>query len=144
MDLGSVNRRMIESLIKAGAMDSLEGTRSRSGPPWKAPWRPGSARNAIVNAARWACSAKCWMPTKRTPLHYPTFLTDRQEKLGGEKELLGFWVTGHPLDRYMDKVAELASHDSSNLDGLAKNTEVVVCGVLPASRANAIAKVRGA
>ncbi|HEV2447903.1 MAG TPA: DNA polymerase III subunit alpha, partial [Candidatus Sulfopaludibacter sp.] len=28
-DLGSVNRRMIESLIKAGAMDSLEGTRSQ-------------------------------------------------------------------------------------------------------------------
>ena len=29
VDLGSVNRRMIESLIKAGAMDSLEGTRSQ-------------------------------------------------------------------------------------------------------------------
>jgi hypothetical protein len=28
-DLGAVNRRMIESLIKAGAMDSLEGTRSQ-------------------------------------------------------------------------------------------------------------------
>ena len=29
VDLGAVNRRMIESLIKAGAMDSLEGTRSQ-------------------------------------------------------------------------------------------------------------------
>ena len=29
VDLASVNRRMIESLIKAGAMDSLEGTRSQ-------------------------------------------------------------------------------------------------------------------
>src|SRR5262245_34952399 len=29
VDLGSVNRRMIESLIKAGAMDSLDGTRSQ-------------------------------------------------------------------------------------------------------------------
>jgi DNA polymerase-3 subunit alpha len=29
VDLSAVNRRMIESLIKAGAMDSLEGTRSQ-------------------------------------------------------------------------------------------------------------------
>src|SRR5579863_1519253 len=29
VDLGAVNRRMIESFIKAGAMDSLEGTRSQ-------------------------------------------------------------------------------------------------------------------
>ena len=55
--------------------------------------------------------------------------TDK-EKLGYEKELLGFWVTGHPLDRYADKVAELATHDSSNLEGLTKNNEVTLCGVL--------------
>jgi len=29
VDLGAINRRMIESLIRAGAMDSLEGTRSQ-------------------------------------------------------------------------------------------------------------------
>jgi DNA polymerase-3 subunit alpha len=52
-----------------------------------------------------------------------------KEKLAGEKEMLGFWVTGHPLDRYADKVSELASHDSGSLDGLAKGTEVTLCGV---------------
>ena len=53
-----------------------------------------------------------------------------KDKLAGEKELLGFWVTGHPLDRYDQKVAELATHDSGTLEGLAKNHEVVLCGVL--------------
>src|SRR5262249_31855671 len=53
-----------------------------------------------------------------------------KDKLAGEKELLGFWVTGHPLDRYADKVSELATHDSSTLEGLAKNAEVTLCGVL--------------
>ena len=33
-----------------------------------------------------------------------------QEKLTGEKEMLGFYITGHPLDQYMDKVKELATH----------------------------------
>ncbi len=53
-----------------------------------------------------------------------------QEKLTSEKEMLGFYVTGHPLDQYMDKVAELATHDTSNLEGLDKGTEVALCGIL--------------
>jgi DNA polymerase-3 subunit alpha len=53
-----------------------------------------------------------------------------QEKLASEKEMLGFWVTGHPLDRYADKVAELATHDTSTLEGLNKGVEVKLCGVL--------------
>jgi DNA polymerase-3 subunit alpha len=55
--------------------------------------------------------------------------TDK-EKLAGEKEMLGFWVTGHPLDRYADKVAELATHDSGSLEGLSKGAAVALCGVL--------------
>src|SRR5664280_3824014 len=54
--------------------------------------------------------------------------TDK-EKLAGEKELLGFWVTGHPLDRYEEKIAELATHDTSTLEGLGKGIEVKLCGV---------------
>jgi DNA polymerase-3 subunit alpha len=53
-----------------------------------------------------------------------------KEKLAGEKEMLGFYVTGHPLDRYEDKVRELASFNTSNLEGLARGTEVAICGIL--------------
>ena len=55
--------------------------------------------------------------------------TDK-EKLAAEKEMLGFWVTGHPLDRYADKITDLATHDSSTLEGLSKGVEVALCGVL--------------
>ena len=44
--------------------------------------------------------------------------------------MLGFYVTGHPLDHYDDKVRELASHDTSTLEGLEKGVEVALCGVL--------------
>jgi DNA polymerase-3 subunit alpha len=44
--------------------------------------------------------------------------------------MLGFYVTGHPLDQYREKVKDLATHDSSNLEGLAKGVEVAICGVL--------------
>jgi DNA polymerase-3 subunit alpha len=53
-----------------------------------------------------------------------------QEKLAGEKEMLGYYVTGHPLDQFMDRVPDLRTHTSGNLDGLAKGTEVKLCGIL--------------
>ena len=39
-------------------------------------------------------------------------------------------MTGHPLDRYEDKIAELANNNTGTLENLAKNTEVALCGVL--------------
>ena len=51
-------------------------------------------------------------------------------RLFGEKDLLGFYVTGHPLDNYNDKIAELATHDSTKLEGLEKGAEVALCGML--------------
>jgi DNA polymerase-3 subunit alpha len=52
------------------------------------------------------------------------------EQLQGEKGLLGFYVTGHPLDQHNEKICELATHDTGNLEGLEKGKEVVLCGVL--------------
>ena len=53
-----------------------------------------------------------------------------REQLAGEKEVLGLYVTGHPLDQYKDKVTELATHDSSTLEGLEKGANVTLCGIL--------------
>jgi DNA polymerase-3 subunit alpha len=53
-----------------------------------------------------------------------------QEKLTGEKELLGFYVSGHPLDPYRAKVKELTEHTTETLEGLSRGTEVKICGIL--------------
>jgi DNA polymerase-3 subunit alpha len=53
-----------------------------------------------------------------------------QEKLSGEKEMLGFYVTGHPLDQFMDRVPDLRTHTTATLEGLNKGAEVKLCGVL--------------
>ena len=52
------------------------------------------------------------------------------QKLAAEKEVLGFYVTGHPLNAYRDKVAELSELDTSGLAALDNGTEVALCGVL--------------
>ena len=99
-------------LIKAGAMDSLEGTRSQLF---------DAIDSAIETAARSArqgasgqsglFSAMFTRPERSPSLRCPMCRTGRRpEKLPDEKELLGFYVTGHPLDEYHDKVTELATH----------------------------------
>jgi DNA polymerase-3 subunit alpha len=130
VDLGAVNRRMIESLIRAGAMDSLEGMRSQ---------KFAVVEGAMESGQRAQRDRECgqeglfgmMMAEEPASAALPNVSdwTDK-EKLAGEKELLGFWVTGHPLDRYGDKISELANRDTASLEGLEKNTEVAICGVL--------------
>jgi DNA polymerase-3 subunit alpha len=131
VDLSAVNRRMIESFIKAGALDSLGGARAQlfavidgameiGTRAWKdrASGQSGLFADLAVHepaAAHPLPSVPDWTP---------------HEKLTGEKEMLGFYITGHPLDQYKDKAADLATHVTSNLEGLAKSTEVVLCGIL--------------
>jgi DNA polymerase-3 subunit alpha len=130
VDLGAVNRRMIESLIRAGAMDSMEGTRSQKFTAVESAMEGGqrvwrdrqSGQTGLFGALADEVIHQATLPV------VPEW--GDKEKLAGEKELLGFWVTGHPLDRYADKVAELATHDTGNLEGLSKGNEVVLCGVL--------------
>jgi DNA polymerase-3 subunit alpha len=129
VDLGAVNRRMIESLIKAGAMDSLEGTRSQKMAALDGAMEAGQRAWRDRESGQGGLFGE--MPGEQADVPLPNVpdWTDK-EKLAGEKELLGFWVTGHPLDRYEDKISELATHDTSTLEGLAKGVEVKLCGVL--------------
>jgi DNA polymerase-3 subunit alpha len=130
VDLGAVNRRMIESLIRAGAMDSMEGTRSQKFAAVEGAMEGGQrAQRDLASGQEGLFGAIMAEEPHSAALPNVPEWTDK-EKLAGEKELLGFWVTGHPLDRYEDKIAELATHDMGSLEGLAKNAEVSICGVL--------------
>ncbi len=130
VDMSAVNRRMIESLIRAGAMDSLEGTRSQKLAAVEGAMESGQRAWRDRESGQEGLFGEIIAeePHARPLPNVPEW-TDK-EKLAGEKELLGFWVTGHPLDRYEDKIAELANRDTGTLEGLAKNTEVSLCGVL--------------
>ncbi len=43
---------------------------------------------------------------------------------------MGIYVSGHPLDRWIDKVGDLATHYSDKLEDLEKGTPVALCGIL--------------
>src|SRR5262249_9547582 len=131
VDLGAVNKRMIESLIKAGAMDSVEGTRSQKFAAAEGAMEAGQRAQRDRESGQEGLFGMMMDAEEHhaAPLPNVPDWTDK-EKPAGEKELLGFWVRGHPLDRYTDKVAELSSHHTGTLEGLEKNAEVKLCGVL--------------
>ena len=133
VDLTSVNKRVVESLIRAGAMDGLEGTR---------PQLFAAVEKAMESGQR----AQKDLASGQTGLFGEMFAADQpqvqrlpdapdwapKELLAGEKEMIGFYITGHPLEEYIDKVKELATHDSSTTMGLSKGNEVALCGILTA------------
>ncbi len=131
VDLGAVNRRMIESLIRAGAMDSLEGTRAQKFAAVEGAMEAGQRAHRDRESGQTGLFGELMGGAEPhdPPLANVPDWTEK-DKLAGEKELLGFWVTGHPLDRYQDKISELATHDTGSLEGLNKNAEVALCGVL--------------
>jgi DNA polymerase-3 subunit alpha len=127
----AINRRVMESLVKAGAMDSLEGTRAQLLLALDAAIETGNraAKDRDSGQGGLFGGGPAEEPHSEPALPKANDWT-LKEKLQGEKELLGFYVTGHPLDNYEDKIAELATHDSSKLEGLEKGADVALCGMI--------------
>ncbi len=130
VDHGSVNRRAIESLIKAGAMDSLPGTRAQLFAAIDKAMEHGQRVWRDRQSGQTGLFAGVLEPVQQEPPLPDVPDWSEHDVLAGEKEMLGFYVTGHPLDQYRDKVKELATHDSATLGGLGRGAEVALCGVL--------------
>jgi DNA polymerase-3 subunit alpha len=126
----AINRRVIESLVRAGAMDALPGTRAQLLLALDGAIEAGNRASKDRESGQVALFGGALAEDHPEPVLPKAADWTLKEKLQGEKELLGFYVTGHPLDNYNDKIAELATHDSTNLEGLEKGNEVALCGML--------------
>jgi DNA polymerase-3 subunit alpha len=52
------------------------------------------------------------------------------ERLAAEKEVLGFYVTGHPLEKYSQRLATMTKHDTSSIEDLEHDSPVTLGGIL--------------
>ena len=107
VDLRRVNRRVLESLIKAGAFDSLGKKRSQIFAILDQALEQGQAAQRDRLSGQISLFAVMGSETKEQ--HAKLELPDipewpDQEKLSFEKETVGFYLTGHPLDAYMEDI----------------------------------------
>ncbi|HXU39755.1 MAG TPA: DNA polymerase III subunit alpha [Blastocatellia bacterium] len=131
VDSRAVNKRVLEGLIRAGAFDSVN--KSRAGlfaiidSAMESGQRLQRSRASGQSDLFGALSAT--MPVAEHPLpKVPEW--QNHEMLKGEKETLGFYISGHPLSGYEEVLRDFADADVDRLAGLGHGTVVTLGGVV--------------
>jgi DNA polymerase-3 subunit alpha len=109
VDLRVMNTRVIQSLIKAGALDSLGARASLIKAVDKAMERAQKAQRDAAQGQTGLFGLFDEGPAKSNSTDDLPRVADweESERLANEKEVLGFFVSGHPLDKYAEKLKNL-------------------------------------
>jgi DNA polymerase-3 subunit alpha len=118
VDASGLNKRTLEALVHAGAMDALANNRAslmlQLPEVLKATDQIARNRDAgIVDMFGNATGAPDIHIDLPECADWPL-----AQKLQGERETLGHYLSGHPMDPYRDELQRLVGHDLSSLDAL--------------------------
>ena len=136
VDLRVVNKRVIESLIKCGAFDSIGARRSqllafldvtlKNGQEYQKSKRNGQTSIFDLFEEN--------NPDKDSG-NYQDRLPDisefsKNELLAMEKEMLGLYISYHPLNDYRERLKKIITSTSIELTNLSDKSRVVLAGVI--------------
>ena len=115
IDLRLCNKRVVESLIAAGACDSLGGHRKQLLEALETTLQEAQLKQADRDAGQESLFGE--LPAVE---HRPAELPDvppwtESERLAREKEVIGFFISGHPLERYREEVALFGARTTATL-----------------------------
>ena len=137
VDLQLVNRRVLESLIKAGAFDSLGPPRAQLlagldtamdvGQRDQREREQGQA--SIFDLMGGGAPAAAPAPGEA-----PVPEWDTDQLLANEKEVLGFYLSGHPLKRVWEQAQRLGAITIGDLQSREDGSRVLLCGLVGAMR----------
>jgi DNA polymerase-3 subunit alpha len=136
VDLRLVNRRVIECLIKAGAFDSLGNTRAgllasldqamEGGQRRQRDREEGQVSLFDALGSGDAPKAAAVSPAARVP-EWP-----QEEMLAFEREVLGFYLSGHPLEQYREVVRRIGALNAADLAARSTGSRVLLLGQVSA------------
>ncbi len=119
VDLRKLNRRVLESLIRSGTFDELGANRATLAaqlPEALQLAEQHSRNDAAGQNDMFGLAATEKTPTR--PLHIAkTPEWSQEERLRGEKETLGIYLSGHPLERIADELTALGVARLGSLAG---------------------------
>ena len=133
VDSRKVNRRVVESLIKAGAFDSLGAKRSQLFAILDAALDQAQVaqRDKLSGQISLFAMMSTEQVTKSVTIELPDVPEwDEREKLALEKETVGFYITGHPLDNFRQEIMAVADTDLAGLAEWGDNQPVRVGGLI--------------
>jgi len=133
IDPGTVNRSTIETLIKAGAFDSLGARRAALFAAIDRAMQSGAAAAADRRSGQlglFGSDDDDQHPGAANLPDVPEW--NEREKLAGEKEVLGFYLSSHPLAEHQKTLQTYCSHTTAEAAALGPRTEVLLGGMLAA------------
>jgi len=133
VDLRKVNKRAVESLIKSGALDSLDPDRGKVFGELPALLEGAQAEVRRRESGQFALfgDTSAGKPRKRErkgEAAAPSW--SRRERLTFEKETLGFYITGHPMDAFAGEIALYANTTTGKLHAMKHESEVRIGGIV--------------
>ncbi|HET6347945.1 MAG TPA: DNA polymerase III subunit alpha [Candidatus Krumholzibacteria bacterium] len=125
-----VNRRVYESLIAAGALDTLPGHRAQKIAALDMVMERAARRARDAERGQFGLFGDAAEP-EDAPLP-DTEPWAPQEQLQKEKEALGLFLTGHPLDRFRDLILMIRSTSSKDVPEMPAGERAVLGGLVTA------------
>src|SRR5690606_15011304 len=130
LDGRTVNRKILEALIKSGACDCFGQTRATM----FAQIERTLARAASIIADRQSGQSSLFGAFEEKAAPMPESISNlpewpQHELLAHEKELLGFYVTGHPLTPFADILEKYSLANSAKLAELPNRTVTRIGGL---------------
>lgn len=132
VELRAVNRKVLESLIKAGATDSMEGTRAENFAAIDTALKYGQQLQSDKNRNQVDMFGN--VASGNTVIKVPDLPStrewDEQEILEKEKEVVGLYLSGHPLLKHADDLEEISNFDFTETVDSRKITTVRIGGLI--------------
>ena len=130
VDTKQVNKRAVESLILSGAFESLEGHRAQHMVNLENILKAAQSAQAERDRGQMSLFGQTEevSPMTVTLTDAPKF--DPLERLKQEKEQLGFYVSGHPLEEYSDIIDYYTTASTQTLVAHPVDSEVFVAGMI--------------
>ncbi len=131
VDLKKINKRVLESLIKCGAFDGTGANRAQMLDALEAALDYGQRVQKEKHSPQMGLFDLGQGQQILSPPALPDIPEmDEDMRLAMEKEALGFYITGHPLQRHADRLSKFTNADTQSLKEKPDGSAVRLGGVI--------------
>ncbi len=132
VDLHTVNKKTLEGLTMAGALDSFTGHRAQIFESIEKAIQFGQRQRGYESKGQSTLFAK--QTTRETTIEYPALPEvepwNELHKLSNEKKVLGFYVSGHPLSKYELEAEAFSTVNFNDSTSIRNGSQIRAFGII--------------
>jgi DNA polymerase III subunit alpha len=130
-----LNKRVLESLVRAGALDCVGGgSRGRLFAAIDQAISHGQKKHQEKTVGQGGLFLSRPSETQQHQWHEAELPEaedwSEEQQLAGEYSVLGFYISGHPLDKYAGRLKDLNAAELATMESRRNNEDLVVAGII--------------